>query len=37
MGDARAQMKEALEKMTPEERKAYEDAMKRYAQPTPGP
>jgi hypothetical protein len=37
MGDARAQMKEALEKMTPEERKAYEDAMKRYAQPTPEP
>jgi hypothetical protein len=37
MGDARAQMKEALEKMTPEERKAYEDAMKRYAQPTPNP
>ncbi len=35
MSDARAQMKEALENMSPEERKAYEDAMKRYGQPTP--
>jgi len=34
MRDARKQMNEALEKMTPEERKQYEEMMKRYA-PTP--
>ena len=30
-------MSQMREKMTPEQRKAYEDAMKRYAQPTPKP
>ena len=37
IGDARAQMKAALEKMTPEQRKQYEEMMKRYGQPTPAP
>jgi len=35
--DARARMKERIEKMTPEERQRYEDAKKRYAKPTPNP
>jgi hypothetical protein len=30
-------MKKALEKMTPEQRKQYEEMMKRYGQPTPTP
>ena len=34
---AAAQMNPALERMTPEQRKAFEDAMKRHAQPTPKP
>ncbi|HEY3203811.1 MAG TPA: DUF4412 domain-containing protein [Thermoanaerobaculia bacterium] len=37
MADAKAKMNEALEEMTPEERKAYEDAMKKYGQPRPTP
>lgn len=37
MSDARAQMNEAMEKMTPEERKQYEEMMKRFAAPTPKP
>jgi hypothetical protein len=37
LSQAREQMKDALDKMTPEQRKAYEDAMKKYAQPTPKP
>jgi hypothetical protein len=37
VSDARAQMREALEHMTPEQRKAYEDAMRRAARPTPNP
>lgn len=36
MADARAQMQEALKDMTPEQRKQYEEMMKRYA-PTPAP
>ena len=36
MADARAQMREALKDMTPEQRKQYEEMMKRYA-PTPAP
>jgi hypothetical protein len=34
MDDARERM---LEKMTPEQRKAYEDAIRRSAPPTPKP
>jgi hypothetical protein len=30
-------MREVLDKMTPEQRKAYEDAMKRAGVPTPVP
>jgi len=30
-------MRKALDKMTPEQRKAYEDAMKRSGAPTPTP
>jgi hypothetical protein len=37
VSDARAKMRESLERMTPEQRKAYQDAMKRYARPTPTP
>ena len=37
MSDAKAQMEEALENLPPEQRKAYEDMMKRYGQPTPEP
>jgi hypothetical protein len=37
VSDARAKMREALERMTPEQRKQYEDAMKQYARPTPNP
>lgn len=36
MADARAQMQESLKDMTPEQRKQYEEMMKRYA-PTPAP
>ena len=36
MGDARKQMDEALKNMSPEQRKQYEEMMKRYA-PTPAP
>jgi hypothetical protein len=36
MADARAQMQEAMKDMTPEQRKQYEEMMKRYA-PTPAP
>jgi hypothetical protein len=37
LGDAKAQMNDALAKMTPEERKQYEDAMRRAGQPVPTP
>jgi hypothetical protein len=37
MGDARAQMNEAMKNMSPEERKQLEEMMKRYGQPTPVP
>jgi hypothetical protein len=37
VSDARAKMREALERMTPEQRKQYEDAMKQHARPTPTP
>ena len=37
MGDAQKQMKEAMEDMTPEQRKQVEEMMKRYGQPTPVP
>ncbi len=37
VADARAKMRQSLDKMTPEQRKNYEDAMKRRARPTPTP
>ncbi|MEP6993096.1 MAG: DUF4412 domain-containing protein [Acidobacteriota bacterium] len=37
MADAKAQMNEALKDMSPEQRREYEEMMKRYAQPTPKP
>jgi hypothetical protein len=36
LGDARARMQEAMKNMTPEQRKQFEEMMKRYA-PTPAP